>query len=257
MSDKEVRVLELDVSKLRVEKREDGSSNISGYAAVFDKDSEDMGFIERIDRKAFNEAIPKSDVRGLQNHDPNFIFARSGVNLTLKADKVGLHMDVSPLTTSTYKMVEENIRSGLITQQSFAFTVDEDEWNEDFTRRTIKKIGQIFDVSVVTYPAYADTSVALRSMNAAKEKITSEETKLYVYNNVKKTVHIDGKKVSITEKDGDVSGDEPPTSTPQAIDTEPESRTDSGGESPTSALQTEEELEARFQQKLLNYKGLF
>ena len=256
MSDKEVRVLELDVSKLRVEKREDGSSNISGYAAVFDKDSEDMGFIERIDRKAFNEAIPKSDVRGLQNHDPNFIFARSGVNLTLKADKVGLHMDVSPLTTSTYKMVEENIRSGLITQQSFAFTVDEDEWNEDFTRRTIKKIGQIFDVSVVTYPAYADTSVALRSMESAKEKIISKETKQYVYNEDKKIAYNDGKNMAIPGDEGNVSGGESPTSASQT-DTDPESRTDSGGESPTSALQTVEELEARFQQKLLNYKGLF
>ena len=219
MSDKEVRVLELDVSKLRVEKREDGSSNISGYAAVFDKDSEYMGFIERIDRKAFNEAIPKSDVRGLQNHDPNFIFARSGVNLTLKADKVGLHMDVSPLTTSTYKMVEENIRSGLITQQSFAFTVDEDEWNEDFTRRTIKKIGQIFDVSVVTYPAYADTSVALRSLEKAKA-------------------------IPVVE------ANESPTT-----DTDAEERNDSGGPPTRNEPQTVEELEVRFQQKKDNYKG--
>jgi len=230
MSDKEVRVLNLDISKLQAEERADGSVKISGYAAVFDSDSEDMGFIERIKPGAFKAALKKSDTRALFNHDPNLIFGRAGVNLSMKEDKTGLYMEVDPINTTTYRMVEENIRSGLVTQQSFAFTVKEDEWNEDFTRRTINKVDQIFDVSPVTYPAYADTSVALRSLEKAK---------------------------AITEKDGDVSGDEPPTSAPQAIDTEPESRTDSGGESPTSALQTEEELEARFQQKLLNYKGLF
>ena len=256
MSDKEVRVLNLDISKLQAEERADGSVKISGYAAVFDSDSEDMGFIERIKPGAFKAALKKSDTRALFNHDPNLIFGHAGVNLSMKEDKTGLYMEVDPVNTTTYRMVEENIRSGLVTQQSFAFTVKEDEWNEDFTRRTINKVDQIFDVSPVTYPAYADTSVALRSMESAKEKITSKETKQYVYNEDKKIAYNDGKNMAIPGDEGNVSDDESPTSASQT-DTDPESRTDSGGESPTSALQTEEELEARFQQKLLNYKGLF
>ena len=221
MSEKEIRVLGLDVSGLQVEKREDGNPKISGYAAIFNSDSEDMGFVERIKPGAFKKALRKSDVRALFNHDANLIFGRSGVNLKMKEDKTGLFMEVSPLTTSTYKMVEENIQSGLVTQQSFAFTVEEDEWNEDFTKRTINKVGQIFDVSPVTYPAYADTTVALRSMEDKKKAITEDD------------------------------GNESPTT-----DTNPESRNDSG-DVPTNEPQTVEELEARIELKFKNSKGLF
>ena len=118
-------------------------------------------------------------------------------------------------------MVEENIQSGLVTQQSFAFTVEEDEWNEDFTKRTVNKVGQIFDVSPVTYPAYADTTVALRSMEEKKKAITEDD------------------------------GNESPTT-----DTDLESRNDSGGD-PTIEPQTVEELEARIELKIKNSKGLF
>ena len=173
--EKETRVLDLSTSKLAVEKREDGTTKISGYAAIFNSDSEDMGFIERIKPGAFKSALKKSDVRALFNHDPNLIIGRSGVNLNLKEDKTGLHIEVSPLATSTYKMVEENISAGLVTQQSFAFTVEEDEWNDDYTQRTVKKVGQIFDVSPVTYPAYSDTTVALRCRQELMEKRDKQE----------------------------------------------------------------------------------
>lgn len=172
---RETRVLEVGLTGLKVETREDGTQNISGYAAVFNKDSEDMGFIERIKPGAFKNALKKSDVRALFNHDPNLIIGRSGVNLSLKEDKKGLFMEVSPLATATYRMVAENISAGLVTQQSFAFMVEEDEWDEDFRQRTIKKVSEVFDVSPVTYPAYPDTSVALRCRQDAIEKRNHQE----------------------------------------------------------------------------------
>jgi HK97 family phage prohead protease len=167
-SNKETRVLNLDVSNLKVEERDGGIKTINGYAALFNKDSEDMGFIERIHPDAFKKS-DLSDVRGLFNHDANLIFARSGVNLTLKPDKKGLFMEATPISTSTYQMVAENIAAGLVTQQSFAFTVAEDEWSDDFKIRTLRKIDKVFDVSAVTYAAYPDTDVALRSLEKAKK----------------------------------------------------------------------------------------
>lgn len=153
---------------MKIESRGDGPPRISGYAAVFNKDSEDMGFREVIKPGAFKKALRKSDVRALFNHDANLIFGRTGVNLTLKEDNAGLYMTVDPIPTETYRMVSENIAAGLVTQQSFAFTVAKDEWDDDYTRRTIHEIEQVYDVSPVTYPAYADTTVALRSRDAAK-----------------------------------------------------------------------------------------
>jgi HK97 family phage prohead protease len=167
--EKEIRVLNTATTNLTVEMRgEDGAAKITGYAAVFNSDSEDIGFIERIKPGAFKKALKKSDVRALFNHDPNYIIGRSGVNLHLAEDKTGLKMTVDPIPTETYRMVAENINAGLVTQQSFAFTVADDEWNEDYTQRTIKEVDEIFDVSPVTYPAYPDTTVALRARDKYK-----------------------------------------------------------------------------------------
>jgi len=163
--EKEQRVYDL---QLKTEQREGGLNRISGYAAVFNLDSEDLGFRETIKPGAFKKALKKSDVRALKNHDPNLIFGRSNVNLRLKEDKNGLYMEVDPIATTNYRTVAEEIQAGLITQQSFGFTVSKDEWNEDYTRRTILEVDQVFDVSPVTFPAYPDTTVALRSRDAAK-----------------------------------------------------------------------------------------
>ena len=179
--DKEIRVFNLDQAKIKLEQRDDGPPKISGYAAVFNSQSEDLGFREVIKPGAFKNALKKSDVRALMNHDPNLIFGRQGVNLRLKEDRNGLHMEAEPVATSTYRMVSENIAAGLITQQSFAFTVPDggDEWNDDYSKRTINEIDQVFDVSPVTYPAYSDTSVALRSRDAAKGSPTIAGNPLY------------------------------------------------------------------------------
>ena len=165
---REVRCM---VGKPEIEVREDGSiERIYGYAAVFDRDSEDMGFIERIAQGAFKDALKSSDVRGLKNHDSNLIFARQGVNLKLKEDERGLFYEATPVDTQTYRQVAEEIREGLLTGQSFSFTVLGQEWNKDYTERIITKIGELFDVGPVTFPAYNDTTVALRSIEAARQQ---------------------------------------------------------------------------------------
>lgn len=162
-----------------VEQREDGQpGKISGYAAVFNKDSEDMGFIERIAPGAFKDALKKADVVALRNHDANIVIGRTGVNLRLKEDKKGLHMELDPIDTPNYRAVEADIKAGLVSKQSFGFTVEEDSWeglDTQTPRRTIQKIKDLFDVSIVTFPAYPDTSVALRSLDDAKRAATGAE----------------------------------------------------------------------------------
>ena len=249
---KETRVL---ASSLKVEKREDGMAKISGYAAVFNKDSEDMGFIERIRPGAFKKALKKSDVRALFNHDPSLIIGRSGVNLELKEDKKGLWMEVSPIPTETYRMVAENIASGLVSQQSFGFTVADDEWDKDYRTRTINEIDELFDVSPVTYPAYPDTDVALRSRDKAKTEKEPDETitieideDSWTFRNVEQLEQVADKITALFDK----AGDESPST-----DTDPEESRDNSDEAPSSEPQTVDQLEERFKNKLESNKGLY
>ena len=168
----EKRVLKVEY---RVTKNDDGSlPKIEGYAAVFDKDSEYMGFIERIAPGAFKGALKVSDARALFNHDSNIVLGRqSSGTLRLVEDKTGLHMSVDPPDTQLVRdMVMTPIERGDVTEQSFGFSIEADEWknlDKDVPIRTITKIERIYDVSPVTFPAYPDTNVALRSMEQARQ----------------------------------------------------------------------------------------
>jgi len=177
---KEIRQIN---TSAKVETREDGTvGSIYGYPIVYNRDSEDMGFIEQIAPGAAKKALERSDIRGLKNHDPSLIFARQGVNLVLTEDKDGLRFDATPIDTRNYREIAEEVRTGLLTGQSFGFTVTGDEWSDldtDHPKRTITEIGEIFDVGPVTYPAYQDTSVALRSLDAAK-KVEPKEPELKI-----------------------------------------------------------------------------
>jgi len=168
---KELRILK--TAELRVTRNGDELPKIEGYAAVFDKNSEDMGFIERIAPGAFKNSLKTSDVRALFNHDSNIILGRSTAGtLELKEDKKGLFMSVTPPDTQLVRdMVLSPIERGDITQQSFGFTVQSDDWDyrdNEPSIRTITEIKELFDVSPVTFPAYPDTAVALRSLDKIK-----------------------------------------------------------------------------------------
>jgi len=171
--------MEKEIRNIQIPAKVETRGEIVGYPIVYNKDSEDMGFIERIAPGAVTNALKRSDIRGLKNHDPNLIFARQGVNLTLSEDKDGLKYVATPIDTRNYKDISDEIRSGLLTGQSFGFTVLRDEWRDldtDRPQRTITEIGEIYDVGPVVYPAYQDTSVALRSLDAARAEMDDPGT---------------------------------------------------------------------------------
>ena len=150
------------------------SRTVTGYAAVFGMQSEDLGgFIEEIAPGAFNGVLG-DDVRALVNHDESRILARTrSGTLRLSVDERGLAYAFDVPNTTYGNDLLESIRRGDITQSSFGFQVDADEWTKadgEMMRRTIKKVKRLFDVSPVTYPAYPDTTVALRSLAQAQEE---------------------------------------------------------------------------------------
>jgi HK97 family phage prohead protease len=148
----------------------DGASpRIEGYAAVYNSNSEEMGFydkfVERITTGAF-DGVLGNDVRGLVNHDPNFVLGRTkSGTLRLSADSKGLHSEITPPDTQWARDLMVSMKRGDIDQMSFGFTVAKggEHVEQDGAVRVIDKIGRLFDVSVVTFPAYPATSVQARN----------------------------------------------------------------------------------------------
>jgi HK97 family phage prohead protease len=163
-------------AKVKLEVRTDGdeeSQVIEGYALKFNRASEVLGwfrkFREKIDPHALDEAS-MDNVVATFNHDQNQILGRTGVNLDLSVDNIGLKFRLKPVDTTLTRDMLENIKAGIINQCSFAFTIpdsdDAEDWEEseedgvDYDR-TIRKIDHLYDVSVVTTPAYPDTEVTV------------------------------------------------------------------------------------------------
>jgi uncharacterized protein len=158
--------------ELRAEQADD-KQYISGYAALFDSLSEEMyGFREKIMPGAFARTLrERADVRELINHDPNLILGRSSAGtLELSEDKNGLKFRCELPKTSYASDLMESIKRGDITQCSFGFVTRKQAWIEDDKDETapqvIREIHDVdlFDTSVVTYPAYPDTTVSSREL---------------------------------------------------------------------------------------------
>lgn len=159
---------------------ENESEVIEGYALKFDRWSETLGYFyhfrEKLDPNCLENA-DMSNVVALFNHDQSQILGRSGVNLDLEVDNIGLKFRIKPTNTTVSKDLMENIRAGVINQCSFAFSIaneeDAEEWRESenagIYERIINKIDRLYDVSVVTTPAYSDTEAVVGARS--KEKI--------------------------------------------------------------------------------------
>lgn len=153
-----------------------GASVLSGHAALFESDSEEMyGFIERVARGAFAGTIKANDIRGLFNHDPNYILGRNvAKTMRLVEDDLGLAFEIDLPDTQVARDLKTSITRGDVTGCSFSFSTLSDEWNyeSDPMRRTLKEV-RLYDVGPVTFPAYPATDVSARDREAY-ERIANE-----------------------------------------------------------------------------------
>jgi uncharacterized protein len=155
-------------AELRIEKRDGKASLITGYPAKFNKLSRNLGgFRERILPGAFTRTLAENaDVRGLINHNPDLILGRTAAGtMRLKEDTTGLNMEIDAPDTQIARDLMVSIDRGDINQGSFRFRVRTDNWkNEDGdTVRELQDV-DLMDASVVTFPAYEDTSAQVRSI---------------------------------------------------------------------------------------------
>jgi HK97 family phage prohead protease len=144
-------------------------NKLVGYAAVFNSLSEPLqGFREKIRPGAFARAISNhADVRALLNHDPSKVLGRTSAGtLELSEDRHGLRSVIHlPNTTLGHDLLE-SVRRGDISQMSFGFRANKDEWSKDAQGGAIRELidCDLYDVSCVAYPAYTATSLGLRDI---------------------------------------------------------------------------------------------
>ncbi|HGJ3375610.1 TPA: HK97 family phage prohead protease [Salmonella enterica subsp. enterica serovar Oranienburg] len=182
--DREIRCYSGEV---RAEQHDQQPTRIIGYGSVFNSRSEPLwGFREIIKPGAFDDVLG-DDVRGLFNHDPNFILGRSASGtLTVSTDERGLRYYIEAPDTQTIRdLVLAPMLRGDINQSSFAFRVarDGERWYEDeegVVIREISRFSRLFDVSPVTYPAYQEADSGVRSLKAWQEARDSGALKLAI-----------------------------------------------------------------------------
>lgn len=150
-------------STLEVRAAADGTKLI-GYAAVFDSPSEPMPFVEYVRRGAFTKTLNDgADVRLLIDHEGVPLARTKSGTLALIEDQRGLRVeaDLDPSNPDAARIISA-MRRGDLSQMSFAFRTIKDAWNADRSVRELREV-QLFDVSIVTFPAYEETVAELRA----------------------------------------------------------------------------------------------
>ena len=151
----------------------DDGVHVEGYAAVFDQEANIAGlFLERIAPGAFSEAISRDDVVFLVNHEGLPLARTRSGTLTLSEDDHGLKIEskLDPDDPDVAQIVPK-MRRGDLDKMSFAFIATRQEWDEtgDIPVRIVHE-AELYDVSVVTTPAFQGTEIALRSRAASLPK---------------------------------------------------------------------------------------
>jgi HK97 family phage prohead protease len=153
---------------------DESGMTFSGYAAVFNSASRDLGgFVEYIKPGAFARSLAsRNKIMLLWNHDTSMPLAstRNG-SLTLREDKRGLFVEATLPDTTLGRDIAAQVRSGLTDSMSFGFQVKRDSWNASGDQRTLEDVA-LFEVSLVTSEAYSATAgtVSVRNYVATADK---------------------------------------------------------------------------------------
>lgn len=153
-------------------KQEGDERIIEGYFIRFNEPTELFpGIFEQILPEAVSPDINSEDIRALWNHNTQYVLGRTTAgSLSIRVDNSGVWAHIELPDTSYANDVHALVKRGDVNQCSFGFDIlDEEmvELEDGNTRFDIKKI-KLYEVSVVTFPAYPTTSVSAREYKKAK-----------------------------------------------------------------------------------------
>ena len=151
---------------------------VEGYASTFEPytlwTTEDgVEIKEQISPDAFNETDFSDVVFRIDHEGP--VFARTSNNLIdLSVDDHGLKSIIDLSKTEKARGVFEDIEAGMYPQMSFAFTVEREAWDRETHTRHIEKIGKLYDVSAVSFPANPGTEIGVSLRDRINGEIEAE-----------------------------------------------------------------------------------
>lgn len=202
---REIRSLPFEI---RADENESGERTIEGRAVVFGKRT-DLGYFDEVIEPGALDKTDLRDVPLLPNHDANALplarsrrnTARSTMQLIPDSEGLGIRARLDTKNNPNAAAADSAIDRGDVDSMSFAFSVESEEWTEldtEHPTRHITGISRVYEVSIVTWPAYADTSIhargmatalesaaaALESAKAAKAKIESRKRKIRILTEV-------------------------------------------------------------------------
>lgn len=148
---------------------------IAGYAAVYNSESDLLyGFFREVIKPGAFDGSLGNDIRCLWNHNAAYVLGRTTAGtLDVRSDAKGLYFEVQPPNATWANDLCESVRRKDINQMSFGFTVNEDNWEslEDGSEMRELLDVDLFEVSVVTFPAYQATSAGMRSLDQEDEEV--------------------------------------------------------------------------------------
>lgn len=177
--------MELRVNPTSMTTNDDGTLFVAGYVNKTEKESRMLGkgqkFKEVIKRGAWQTAIEKADeIHFLAEHDKSKILAstRNG-SLQLREDDQGLYMEATISPTSWGKDYYQLIKDGILQNMSFGFRAVKDAWRNvgSHFERTVNEL-ELFEVSVVRDPAYAQSSISARGIDLVEDEVPQTELNL-------------------------------------------------------------------------------
>ena len=163
-SDREYRMVSVE---FRAKEEDEQKYIVEGYATTFNDPYvlytyDGVDYKEEVDQRALDGA-DMDDVIFLYNHE-GMVFARqSNGSLKLEVEEKGLRVWADLSLTEDSRRLYEAIKTGLVTQMSWAFTVEEDSYNEKEHLRKLLKIRKVYDVSAVSIPANPATDISARA----------------------------------------------------------------------------------------------
>jgi HK97 family phage prohead protease len=177
----------------------DSGRTIGGYAAVFNSRANIGGYFEEVIAPgAFDDALMQ-DVRALVDHDTGRVIGRTKAGtLRMKQDDTGLAVEIDLPDTTDGRDLATLIERGDVSGMSFGFVVTKEMWDETMEppMRTIQAL-DLREVSVVAFPAYDDTSIAMRSLEKSREMTKAERAE---HNRLKAEARIAERKAAAEQR---------------------------------------------------------
>lgn len=160
--------LHIGLAEAELRATEEDQPQLIGYASKYGNWYTVWDFEERIAPGAFDAVLmdKDTDVVASMNHDVNFAFARqSAGTLRLKSNSVGLQYEAD-ITDDDGRRVHAKVKNGTIQGSSFMFSDVDDTWEfkeGEPPRRTITRVGRLYELGPVVWPANAQATVKARA----------------------------------------------------------------------------------------------